>query len=221
VFAFLGEEEAARTALRKAEGAGGTIARLSAAFLDAYHGGDTVVTAWSVMMEAVDIYQLLSTEEGGNIRFPMEAFSIYYPGVAMVAYLDLHAEATGSTPKELMAELTTLGFDVKSVLLGDLNSDGKQEVAFVTASPDQQHAWLAHEQDGRWHLKILTESQELFLQNITPLADGGAVLTVRFPEWHIPPLLGFSMDKDSIVRYDVAGEMPKALPRLWPTIGVN
>ena len=222
IYALLGQEIDARAALEPALVVCHHIGQLVGIFYEQYQGGDTVVTAWVEMMNKTDLYRSLYEDKAGDLGFPMDAFDIYYPGLAVAAYLDRHPEATDYASDELLAALTTLGLDVKTVLIADLNGDGKPEVAFITPDPDLEHVWLAYEKNGRWQVRVLAEADELSLQGIIPLTDCGAIVVVRLPENVTPQTVGFSLDKDDIVTYDMQGETPQVLPSApWPTIGSN
>ncbi|MCC7352460.1 MAG: hypothetical protein IT330_01790 [Anaerolineae bacterium] len=222
VYALLGNEAEARSHLTDAQTAGSTVGQLATAFLEAYKDSDSIVAAWGTMMNRSNLHQMFYEEKAGNLGFPMTAFGVYYPGLAVAAYLDRHPEATAAASTEALANLKAPGFNVKSVLIADVNGDDMKEVVFVTPDKDVEHAWLAYQKAGRWRISTLAEADELALEGSVPLPQGGAVVTVRFPATHSPGLLGYSWNEEGRVEYDLEGGTPiKRVRDPWPTLGVN
>jgi hypothetical protein len=221
VYALLGKETEARTELSEAQTAGSTIGQLATAFLDAYGGGDTVVAAWASLINKSNLPELLYEEKAGNLGFPVTAFSVYYPGLAVAAYLDHYPAGASGRADQLAEGLKRLGFDVKSVFVADLSGDGKNDVAFVTPERNLEHAWIAYEREGRWRVGVIAEANEITLVDVRPAAGGGSVVAARFPENWSPNMLGFSWGEDGAISWDLQGDTPRATARdIWPTIGI-
>jgi hypothetical protein len=221
-YALLGKGDEARTQLQGAITAGSTIGQLAAAFLAGYTDDDRIVAAWGMMMNKSDLHQLFYEEKAGNLGFPMTAFGVYYPGLAVAAYLDRHPEAATATGSNAFANLKAPGFNLKSVVIADVTGDGKNDVAFVTPDKDQEHAWLAYEKAGRWRVGILAEAEELTVDGALPLAQGGVLVRIRLPDNYSPNLVGYSWDDNGAVSYDLQGDTPTLRPRdPWPTLGSN
>ena len=81
-------------------------------FKEHYAGGDTIVSAWAKMRGVIDLSQHLYEERATGMGFPFIAGDVYYPGLAVAAYLDQHPEAATSTEAELMNKLAAWGLQL-------------------------------------------------------------------------------------------------------------
>jgi tetratricopeptide (TPR) repeat protein len=224
-YALAGQEAEARAVLQQTVARGGNIGQLAGAFLEAYRGAPTVTNAWGAFMKALDLNEMLYQDKAGNLGFPMGTFSIYYPGLAVAAYLDTHPQAVVAAAGSLQAELWAAGITLDSLRVADIDGNGDKEVVFVTpdrAGPDQllEHAWLAHKQGGRWRVEVLAEGPQLTLEQAVPLATKGEMIAIRYPEGFEPPLVGYLWRNGAIARYDLTGGAATLLPDDdWPIIG--
>jgi hypothetical protein len=141
--ALLGNEPQAREDMLAVRVGGGTLKALADGFLAGYKGTDAAIRGWAAMVEAVDLYGLLSEEKGGNVAFPMDAFGIYSTQVAVCAYLDAHPEFVTQGCDALLQSLSQVGLRVRSALCTDTDHDGQLEVVFVTADTDMARNWVA------------------------------------------------------------------------------
>jgi hypothetical protein len=223
--ALNGKEAEARAALQQAITAGGHIGELAGAFLNAYHGGQTTASAWGAFMKRLDLNGMLYQAQAGNLGFPMDAFSIYYPGLGVTAYLNDHSDARDLQADRLQAALKAAGIVVESLRVADVDGNGSLEVAFITpdrSAPDQllEHAWLAYRQSNRWYVTLLTEGPQLILEKTVPLAGKGEIIAIRYPEGFDPPLVGYKWQNGKAIRYDLSSGAPTLLPDDdWPIIG--
>lgn len=225
-YALLDRPADAQAALAQAGAAGGAIGQLAKAFAAAYQGPDGVVAAWASMSAKVDLPGLLYNGKGGNLGFPVSAFDVAYPGLAVAAYLDRHNDALNSAPELVATQLGELAVPIKTAVIADVDGDGQKDFAFVTADkagPDQplDHVWLAYRSGGRWRMGILAEGPSLVLDETIPLGAGGAIVAVRYPDGFDPQVVGYSW-REGPITYDLRGPNPKENPEdPWPTIGLQ
>lgn len=220
-YALLGYPEDARAELGQAEAAGSTIGELASAFLQAYQEED-VTRAWAAMLEEVNLEELLYNESAGNLGFPVDAFGLYYPGLAVAAYLDRHPEAVTGAVGDLMVNLTLAGFNLKAVLIEDISGDGQPEVAFVRRewAQNTDRLWLAYHQDSRWRVTLLTDWDNMNLEGVIMLPQADNVLLVTFPSAASRPPTGYTWGPDGVTVFLLDGEATEPEPHnLWPTLG--
>ena len=175
-YALDGNEAGARTALQQAAVAGGSIGQLADAFLTAYRGGQTVANVWVRSMKKLDLNRLLYQEQAGNLGFPMDAFNIYYPGLAVAGYLDSQPEAESLSAADMQAELKAGGRLGRGSARGRHGRRRQPRSGIHHPRPRRTRPITGARMAGlppsdHWRVTLLAEGPQLALEKTIPLAN--------------------------------------------------
>jgi hypothetical protein len=135
--------------------AGDLLGALAAAFLSGYEGtpqGSPDAAARAVAaMQGVDLYNHLTYERGGALRFPMDAAGVLYPGAGLAAYLDAHPELA-SDPQNLLAGLQAVGFDATDVKLVGMEMQVTLRLPQASNTEGALVVWRLTSDGGGWRV---------------------------------------------------------------------